>query len=183
VSGGPPGMCASPGDRCPRQRGTTCAPTRPAGAAPSYGRWCRRRGWRSRSGGVRSRGWLRRSCQYVGIDRRAGSRDCDRRCVDGGGAVSTVRPARAGYDRYGAHGGDIGAGVTGRLGATDASHVIGTLVNSDRGSLALAGEQFPIPEHLTEDDRAVIARARKAWEGDVGIWICSRTSRRRSRRR
>lgn len=75
---------------------------------------------------------------------------------------------RLGYDRYGAHGGDIGAGVTGRLGATDASHVIGTLVNSDRGSLAQAGEHFPIPEQLSEDERAVIARAREAWEEGRG---------------
>jgi hypothetical protein len=75
---------------------------------------------------------------------------------------------RLGYDRYGAHGGDIGAGVTGRLGATDASRMIGTLVNSDRGSHALAGEHFPIPVDLTEDERAVIARARKAREAGRG---------------
>jgi hypothetical protein len=70
---------------------------------------------------------------------------------------------RLGYDRYGAHGGDIGAGVTGRLGATEPSHVIGTLVNSDQGSLALAGDQLPMPDQLTDDERAVIERHRESW--------------------
>ena len=75
---------------------------------------------------------------------------------------------RLGYDRYGAHGGDIGAGVTGRLGAIEPAHVIGTLVNSDRGSLGAAGEHFPIPEQLTDDERAVIARERAVWAKERG---------------
>jgi epoxide hydrolase len=75
---------------------------------------------------------------------------------------------RLGYDRYGAHGGDIGAGVTGRLGAIEPAHVIGTLVNSDRGSLGAAGEHFPIPEQLTDDERAVIARERAVWAEERG---------------
>jgi pimeloyl-ACP methyl ester carboxylesterase len=70
---------------------------------------------------------------------------------------------RLGYDRYGAHGGDIGAGVTGRLGVTDSLHVIGTLVNSDQGTLALAGEQLPMPDQLTDDERAVIEKHRESW--------------------
>jgi hypothetical protein len=78
-------------------------------------------------------------------------------------AAFTELMRRLGYERYGAHGGDIGAGVTGRLGATDPSHVIGTLVNSDQGALALAGEQLPMPDQLTDDERAVIEAHRESW--------------------
>jgi pimeloyl-ACP methyl ester carboxylesterase len=75
---------------------------------------------------------------------------------------------RLGYNRYGAHGGDVGAGVTGRLAATRPEQVIGTLVNSDRGALGLAGEQFPIPDHLTDDERARIAEMRASWTEERG---------------
>jgi epoxide hydrolase len=75
---------------------------------------------------------------------------------------------RLGYERFGAQGGDIGAGVTGRLGALYPDRVIGTHVNSDPGSLGLAGEQFPIPGHLTEDELAVVEQARTAWQAERG---------------
>jgi pimeloyl-ACP methyl ester carboxylesterase len=76
--------------------------------------------------------------------------------------------ARLGYDRYGAHGGDIGAGVTGRLGATRPDQVVGTHVTSDRGSLGLAGEQFPVPDDLTDDERAQLERERERWIAERG---------------
>ena len=76
--------------------------------------------------------------------------------------------ARLGYSRYGAHGGDIGAGISGRLGATDAAHVVGTLVVTDPGSLGLAGEQFPIPDHLTEEERARVEQERTTWRAERG---------------
>jgi pimeloyl-ACP methyl ester carboxylesterase len=43
---------------------------------------------------------------------------------------------RLGDDRYAAHGGDIGAGVSGMLGGVDAEHVVGTHVNADPTALA-----------------------------------------------
>jgi hypothetical protein len=76
--------------------------------------------------------------------------------------------AQLGYSRYGTHGGDIGAGVSGRLGATDAAHVVGTLVVTDPGSLGLAGEQFPIPDHLTEEERVRVEQERTAWRAERG---------------
>ena len=76
--------------------------------------------------------------------------------------------AQLGYSRYGTHGGDIGAGVSGRLGATDSAHVVGTLVVSDPGSLGLAGEQFPIPDHLTEEERTRVDQERRAWRAERG---------------
>ena len=75
---------------------------------------------------------------------------------------------RLGYDRFAAQGGDIGAGVTGRLGATLSDRLIGTHVNSDQGTLGLAGEQFPIPDHLDDADRAVIDAARASWAQEKG---------------
>ncbi len=76
--------------------------------------------------------------------------------------------SRLGYERFAAQGGDIGAGVTGRLGATLPDRVIGTHVNSDRGALALAGEHFPLPDHLTGEERAVVDAARQAWTAERG---------------
>jgi epoxide hydrolase len=76
--------------------------------------------------------------------------------------------AQLGYSRYGTHGGDIGAGVSGRLGATDSAHVVGTLVVSDPGSLGLAGEQFPIPDHLTEEERTRVDQERTGWRAERG---------------
>jgi pimeloyl-ACP methyl ester carboxylesterase len=73
-----------------------------------------------------------------------------------------------GYTSYGAHGGDVGAGITGRLASLYPDSVIGTLVNSDRGSLGLAGDQFPIPDHLTPDELAVIEAARESWKAERG---------------
>ncbi len=75
---------------------------------------------------------------------------------------------RLGYERFGAQGGDVGAGVTGRLAALWPERVIGTHVNSDQGAMALAGEHFPLPDHLTEAERATVAAAQEAWKGERG---------------
>jgi pimeloyl-ACP methyl ester carboxylesterase len=75
---------------------------------------------------------------------------------------------RLGYTRYGAHGGDVGAGITGRLAALHPDSVIGTLVNSDRGALGLAGDQFPIPDHLSPEDLAVVNAERESWKAERG---------------
>ena len=75
---------------------------------------------------------------------------------------------RLGYSRYGAHGGDIGAGVSGRLGATDPEHVVGTIVVTDPGALGLAGKTFPIPDHLTDEERARVEQERTTWRAERG---------------
>ena len=72
---------------------------------------------------------------------------------------------RLGYDRYGAQGGDIGAGVTGRLAGIDPDHVIGYHVNSDQGSAATVGEFLPMPEDLTEAEKARLEEIRQASVG------------------
>jgi pimeloyl-ACP methyl ester carboxylesterase len=75
---------------------------------------------------------------------------------------------RLGYDRFAAQGGDIGAGVTGRLAAVYPDRVIGTHVNSDRGTIALAGEQLPLPDGLSEAEQSELDAARAAWRAGRG---------------
>jgi epoxide hydrolase len=70
---------------------------------------------------------------------------------------------RLGYQRYGAHGGDIGAGVAGILGATQADHVVGTHTASDARGVALAGVYFPLPDDLAEADRARVQERQRDW--------------------
>jgi pimeloyl-ACP methyl ester carboxylesterase len=79
-----------------------------------------------------------------------------------------VLMTRLGYDRFAAQGGDIGAGVTGRLAALYPERVLGTHVNSDRGTIALAGEQLPMPENLTESEQSELDAAREAWQAGRG---------------
>ncbi|MEU5258720.1 epoxide hydrolase family protein [Amycolatopsis sp. NPDC021455] len=75
---------------------------------------------------------------------------------------------RLGYDRFAAQGGDLGAGITGRLAALYPDRVIGTHVNSDRGTIALAGEQLPLPDGLSEAEQSELDAAREAWRAGRG---------------
>jgi epoxide hydrolase len=77
---------------------------------------------------------------------------------------------RLGYDRYGTQGDDIGAGVTGRLAGIDPDHVVGYHVNSDQGSAAMVGEFLPMPEDLTEDERARLDEIRQALSEQRGYF-------------
>jgi len=70
---------------------------------------------------------------------------------------------RLGYRRYGAHGGDIGAGVSGLLGATRPDRVVGTHTTSDARGVALAGVYFPVPEDLSDEDRARLEERQRLW--------------------
>jgi epoxide hydrolase len=80
------------------------------------------------------------------------------------GAAFAELMGRLGYDRYGAHGGDIGAGVSGVLGATQPAHVTGVHTISDAMGVAV-GEQFgyPIPDDLSEADLARVDEVRRRW--------------------
>jgi len=52
--------------------------------------------------------------------------------------------SRLGYERYGAQGGDVGAGVSGSLAAVDPDHVVGVHVNSDPMAVAWVVDNMPI---------------------------------------
>jgi pimeloyl-ACP methyl ester carboxylesterase len=61
--------------------------------------------------------------------------------------------ARLGYDRYGVHGGDVGAGVSGMLAALDGEHVIGCHVVTDPVTAANTATFIPgMADRLDADD-------------------------------
>jgi pimeloyl-ACP methyl ester carboxylesterase len=95
-----------------------------------------------------------------------------------GFAFSTQRPERTdpwatpelwhrlmtevlGYSRYGAHGGDLGAGVTTRLAARHADALVGIHL------LAVGAPELGDAAELSEDERAYVAQAAQ-WERDEG---------------
>src|SRR6476659_3526211 len=60
---------------------------------------------------------------------------------------------RLGYDRYGVHGGDIGAGVSGMVAALDGDHVIGMHVVTDPVTAASTATFLPgMADRLNADD-------------------------------
>ncbi len=63
---------------------------------------------------------------------------------------------RLGYERFAAHGTDVGAGTTGCLAAVYPERVIGTHLGADRGWLGLVGDKLPFPDGLSEDETAQI---------------------------
>jgi pimeloyl-ACP methyl ester carboxylesterase len=67
---------------------------------------------------------------------------------------------RLGYERFAAHGTDIGAGTTGRLAALHPERVIGTHIGSDPRWLGLLGDKFPYPDGLSDDETARIEAVR-----------------------
>ncbi len=67
---------------------------------------------------------------------------------------------RLGYERFAAHGTDIGAGAAGRLAALYPERVIGVHVGSDGRSLGMVGDKFPYPDGLTDDEIAEIEQVR-----------------------
>ena len=61
---------------------------------------------------------------------------------------------RLGYERYGAQGSDIGAGVAGMLASIDPSHVIGVHATTDPTSFIILGSEIPIDTSGLSDGRA-----------------------------
>jgi epoxide hydrolase len=73
---------------------------------------------------------------------------------------------RLGYERYGAHGGDIGAGISGDLGIHDPDRVVGAHVSTDPTALALIGGMLPDEtDDLNEAQKARLEELR-GWEAD-----------------
>ena len=79
--------------------------------------------------------------------------------------------ARLGYDRYGAQGGDIGAGITGMLAGVDPGHLVGTHLNSDPlavGAVALPPAEQADAAAVTDAHRATLARMRQFQADGLG---------------
>ena len=79
---------------------------------------------------------------------------------------------RLGYERYGAQGGDVGAGIVGMLAGLDGEHVAAVHTNSD--PLAVMGALDYLPEGaawlagLSKEDKAAVERARALTDAGSG---------------
>jgi pimeloyl-ACP methyl ester carboxylesterase len=90
-------------------------------------------------------------------------------------AAFAVLMDRLGYDRYGTHGGDIGAGVAGRLASIAPRRVIGVHITSDRGGANMVGEFLPLPEGLSEAELSRLAAIKQEWADDRGYFVLQST--------
>lgn len=75
---------------------------------------------------------------------------------------------RLGYERFAAHGTDIGSGTTDLLAARHPERVIGTHVGCDRRLLAMVGDTFPSPDGLTADEVTGIEAVRAGFAAERG---------------
>ncbi|WP_194813775.1 epoxide hydrolase family protein [Nocardia sp. XZ_19_385] len=82
---------------------------------------------------------------------------------------------RLGYQRFGAEGGDLGAGVTGRLAALLPERVIGAHTHGDRLQLGMVGEDFPAPAGLSPDEQKQLEQAQHSWSQMKGYRVLHST--------
>jgi epoxide hydrolase len=69
---------------------------------------------------------------------------------------------RLGYERYAAHGSDIGAGIAGHLASFYPDRVIGVHVASERNTLVYAGVFLPLPDDLSDNEKAEVQAIKDA---------------------
>ena len=77
---------------------------------------------------------------------------------------------RLGYERFAAHGTDIGTGIAGRLAAIFPERVIGTHLGSDGQLLGLVGVKYPYPDGLSDEETAQIEAVRARGSADRGYY-------------
>ncbi|MFD3425156.1 epoxide hydrolase family protein [Nocardia fluminea] len=78
---------------------------------------------------------------------------------------------RLGYERFAAHGTDIGSGIAMRLAALYPERVIGTHIACDPRVLGLVGDKFPVPDSLSDDEIAQLEAVRIADAADRGYLV------------
>ena len=103
----------------------------------------------------------------------AGRRARAGRSAESAAAFDQIMQA-LGYERYGVHGGDIGAGVAEQLCIQAGDRVIGSLVVTDPG--AIATEYTPPTDHLTEAEQERHQALKAARAEDFG-YIALQTTR------
>ncbi|MFF2554379.1 epoxide hydrolase family protein [Nocardia sp. NPDC058058] len=82
---------------------------------------------------------------------------------------------RLGYDRFGVEGGDLGAGVTGRVATLLPERVIGAHTHGDRLQVGMAGEDLPVPADLNPDERKQLEQAQYDWSQKKGYKVLHST--------
>jgi pimeloyl-ACP methyl ester carboxylesterase len=82
---------------------------------------------------------------------------------------------RLGYERYGAHGSDIGSGVANGLAGLAPDKVVGVHTALDRGAAAMVGSFLPMPEGLTAAELARLEEIRQEWADDKGYFALQST--------
>ncbi|WCD90912.1 hypothetical protein KPP03845_107341 [Streptomyces xanthophaeus] len=82
---------------------------------------------------------------------------------------------RLGYERFGVEGGDIGAGVTGRVTTLMPERVIGAHTHGDRLQLGMAGEDLPVPDNLSPEELAELEEAQPSWGQLKGYKVLHQT--------
>ena len=85
---------------------------------------------------------------------------------------------RLGYERYGAHGGDIGAGITGMLASIEPKHVVGAHVNSDPTSFIILGAEIPIDTSgLSDVERDHVERLQQHFQAEGKGYLLLQSTR------
>ena len=79
-----------------------------------------------------------------------------------------------GYERYGVHGGDVGAGIAEELSILAGTRIIGSLVVTDPG--AIATEYTPPTDHLTPEEQERLQSLKGARAEDFG-YLALQTTR------
>lgn len=83
---------------------------------------------------------------------------------------------RLGYGRYGAQGGDIGAGISGALASLDPDRVAGVHVNSDPRAVGWVLEHLPVDlSKLDEQDQAEVETMRRLYDDAKGYLVLQTT--------
>ncbi|MFB8003170.1 epoxide hydrolase family protein [Nocardia sp. NPDC056000] len=82
---------------------------------------------------------------------------------------------RLGYDRFGVEGGDLGAGVTGRVATLLPDRVIGAHTHGDRLQVGMVGEDLPVPAGLDPDEQKQLEHAQYTWSQMKGYKVLHQT--------
>ena len=83
-----------------------------------------------------------------------------------------------GYERYGAQGGDIGAGITGMLASTQPDHVVGAHTNTDLTAFILLGDEIPIDTSgLSAAEQEHVAHLQQRFQPDAKGYLQLQSTR------
>jgi pimeloyl-ACP methyl ester carboxylesterase len=82
---------------------------------------------------------------------------------------------RLGYDRYLAHGSDIGSGIAANLASLHPDRVIGVHAAMEKAAVAYFSMFMPMPENLTEAEKAAVEAIKQAGKEGTGYFVLQGT--------